>query len=367
MKKTSFSTNDYKKGIEKCWEGINLLKNVRNEKYRSRAAGFLYNNLSIAFLECNQPDSALRYNELAFISIPDLKEKELGLYSWIFTQFGCIYELKKDIARAQECYNRSVELRNSQSIEGASVFAISKYCHFLNALGRYREAIFFGQDGIRIAMKSNSIRFLIDVANELRFSYEKLSRIDSAYIYAKMTMEYKDTVFNERKSIQLQSFSFNRDLKAKEFQYEIENAKAEENLRSEQKLHNIFLIGLILVMLFAGLFLFQRNKIKAGKIRSDELLLNILPEEVAEELKSKESAEAQLIDEITVLFTDFKGFTQLSEKLTPKELSEKSMNVFLPSITLWQNLELKKLKQLEMHTWPQVAYQPQIKPMPMML
>jgi class 3 adenylate cyclase len=37
-------------------------------------------------------------------------------------------------------------------------------------------------------------------------------------------------------------------------------------------------------------------------------------------LKEKGSAEAQLIDHVTVLFTDFKGFTAYSEKLSPKEL-----------------------------------------------
>ena len=64
----------------------------------------------------------------------------------------------------------------------------------------------------------------------------------------------------------------------------------------------------------------QKAVVEKEKKRSDDLLLNILPEEVAEELKEKGSAEAQLIDEVTILFTDFKGFTQLSEKLTPKEL-----------------------------------------------
>jgi adenylate cyclase len=60
--------------------------------------------------------------------------------------------------------------------------------------------------------------------------------------------------------------------------------------------------------------------IYSGKKKSDELLLNILPEETAKELKEKGSADAKLIDEVTVLFTDFKGFTEMSEVLSPKEL-----------------------------------------------
>ena len=64
----------------------------------------------------------------------------------------------------------------------------------------------------------------------------------------------------------------------------------------------------------------QKEEVEKQKERSENLLLNILPAEVAEELKVKGSAEAQQFDEVTVLFTDFKGFTQLSEKMSPKEL-----------------------------------------------
>ena len=75
-----------------------------------------------------------------------------------------------------------------------------------------------------------------------------------------------------------------------------------------------------MLLIFSGVFFVQRNKIKKGKKLSDELLLNILPHSIAEELKSKGNAESKLIDEVTVLFTDFKGFTQLSEQFTPQEL-----------------------------------------------
>ena len=64
----------------------------------------------------------------------------------------------------------------------------------------------------------------------------------------------------------------------------------------------------------------EKKEADKQRERSDELLLNILPAEVAEELKTKGSAAAKHFDEVTVMFTDFKGFTQLSEKLSPSEL-----------------------------------------------
>ncbi|MEO8069421.1 MAG: adenylate/guanylate cyclase domain-containing protein, partial [Flavobacteriales bacterium] len=64
----------------------------------------------------------------------------------------------------------------------------------------------------------------------------------------------------------------------------------------------------------------RTSELRKEKELSDELLLNILPHEVAEELKKKGVAEAVQIDQVTVLFTDFKGFTAMSEQVTPTQL-----------------------------------------------
>jgi adenylate cyclase len=71
------------------------------------------------------------------------------------------------------------------------------------------------------------------------------------------------------------------------------------------------------MVLLTGMFFFQRNKISKEKDRSEELLLNILPKETADELKETGTSEAKQFDSVTVLFTDFKGFTQMSETLSP--------------------------------------------------
>lgn len=62
------------------------------------------------------------------------------------------------------------------------------------------------------------------------------------------------------------------------------------------------------------------KEVSAEKQKSDELLLNILPEETAAELKQNGYSEARKFDKVTVLFTDIVNFTGISEHLSPQEL-----------------------------------------------
>ncbi len=90
----------------------------------------------------------------------------------------------------------------------------------------------------------------------------------------------------------------------------------------------------------------QKEQVEREKKRSDELLLNILPEEVAEELKEKGQADARLMDEVTVLFTDFKGFTELSEKLSPQELVSEIHACFSQFDSIMQKHGVEKIKTI---------------------
>lgn len=64
----------------------------------------------------------------------------------------------------------------------------------------------------------------------------------------------------------------------------------------------------------------QKQKIEAEQEKSERLLLNILPFEVARQLKSKGRAGTRFYKHVSVLFTDFKGFSKISKELEPKTL-----------------------------------------------
>jgi PAS domain S-box-containing protein len=64
----------------------------------------------------------------------------------------------------------------------------------------------------------------------------------------------------------------------------------------------------------------QKMIIEEEQEKSEKLLLNILPFEVAKQLKSKGRAGTRQYKLVTVLFTDFKGFSNISKTLDPKDL-----------------------------------------------
>lgn len=90
----------------------------------------------------------------------------------------------------------------------------------------------------------------------------------------------------------------------------------------------------------------QKEQVEKEKERSESLLLNILPEEVAEELKLKGTAEAVHIDQVSVLFTDFKGFTAMSEKVTPQELVSDLHNYFSAFDEICEKYNIEKIKTI---------------------
>lgn len=90
----------------------------------------------------------------------------------------------------------------------------------------------------------------------------------------------------------------------------------------------------------------QNKEIAEERQKSEQLLLNILPDEIASELKTRGYASPRFYDSATVLFTDFVNFTKLSEQLSPQELIDELDACFLGFDEICERYGLEKIKTI---------------------
>jgi class 3 adenylate cyclase len=101
-----------------------------------------------------------------------------------------------------------------------------------------------------------------------------------------------------------------------------------------------------IVHLFTGDTQRAEDKLAEEHARSERLLLNILPGAISERLKEKGEPIADGFADVTVLFADIVGFTELSEKLTPAALVDMLNRTFTAFDDLAERLGVEKIKTI---------------------
>jgi len=139
-------------------------------------------------------------------------------------------------------------------------------------------------------------------------------------------------------------------------EFEVSKKQIEVDLLHQQKKNQQIIviaaiIALILICLLAfGMyrrykFIRETNHIiENERNRSEKLLLNILPKETANELKLNGKVKAKRFESVTVLFTDFKGFTNYAEQLSPEVLVETIGSYFSKFDEIMEKYGLEKIK-----------------------
>ena len=137
-------------------------------------------------------------------------------------------------------------------------------------------------------------------------------------------------------------------------------AEAELAQKKSQYFNNLLALAGSFVLLLALIFYYryrskrrsvdvlaQKNQvIEAEQKRSNNLLLNILPPAIAEELKTRNKVAARKYEQATVMFVDFKGFTNLSELLSPELLVEELDYCFSDFDNIISRYRVEKIKTI---------------------
>jgi class 3 adenylate cyclase len=168
--------------------------------------------------------------------------------------------------------------------------------------------------------------------------------------------DIKDTLFNAETDDKIKGLQFTYEMDKKQSEIDLltkDKQLQEISLQKQRFAKNAFLVGLLLILIIT--FIIFRNylaKVKINKILDhqkeeiEKLLLNILPKKIAKELQEQGTAKSRDYESVTVLFTDFKDFTQLSANLTPVELVTELNDYFTAFDDIVEKYNLEKIKTI---------------------
>lgn len=170
----------------------------------------------------------------------------------------------------------------------------------------------------------------------------------------------KDTQIKDKEA---QILIKDRDMRIKEQERQLALQDLEAEAREKRFLmHVLMTVGVFSLALLIAIILVIRSrrllKLKNEKImeqqkqiieekqRSEKLLHNILPIPVATELKQNGKARPMLYDMVSVLFTDFKGFTTIASSMSPDEIIEELEICFSAFDNIIEKHNLEKIKTM---------------------
>jgi adenylate cyclase len=239
-------------------------------------------------------------------------------------------------------------LYKTQSLQGLA--------NTYDSTGDYKKALEAYSKAEILARDINSSYDLKDIYNSLQFTYTRLSDYKNASKYQGLLLSIKDNIYNKETDLKLSGYEFDFEIEKKQGQINLlEKDKALQDLAIQrQKLfRNAVLVGFVLILVIVIiLYRNYRNKIKVNRLldtqkaQIESLLSNILPAEVSKELQQKGEATPRFYESVSVLFTDFKGFTSIADSLSPQQVVAELSECFVAFDNIMDKYGLEKIKTI---------------------
>ncbi|MFN0214118.1 MAG: tetratricopeptide repeat protein [Saprospiraceae bacterium] len=363
---------DYKKALDYKQRALKINEKLGNQASIANNLG----NIGNVYIQLADYPAAIDYHERALAISEKINDKKAAAFN--YASIGNVYYLQKNYDKAVAFEMKALDLANGVGALSTASDAFLYLSQIYQAIEKFDSAYLSYKSYIVLKDSIDNVEKQKEVTKKtLQFEFSR--KVDSLQQFQIITdaklqqqillaakqqqeLELKQSAIslaNKEKALERLAFLKSQaDLKieqslSRERQEQLNLAENEKNLQATQvslqktqlelqdkalqtqKTQRLFYIGGIILLSLLSFFIFRnfRNQqksnliIQSEKQKSDELLLNILPSEVATELKENGSAMARQFNDVTVLFTDFVDFTLISEKLTPHELvSELHLN-----------------------------------------
>ena len=294
------------------------------------------NNIGLAHFNMQEYDTALYYYKEALTINIRLGQKDMVAFQ--YNNMGMVYYDRKDYDQAIFYLEQSVRIYEELQLKAniSKVYSNIAEVHFVRE--NYDLALAYQQKSLQIAKE-------IGLRNQIKEGYKMISGVylalgdhTTALRYYQQFTALKDSLFSEEMHAQIANFEvmYETERKDKEIRLLRQNELIKDlKIRKDQIMRNSLIGGLTLLFLLILLIwisLWQKTRahriIAVEKAKSDKLLLNILPDKVANDLKEKGHTIPEKFDEVTVFFSDIVGFTEIAAKLEPQDLIRELNEIF---------------------------------------
>ncbi|MBP6827191.1 MAG: tetratricopeptide repeat protein, partial [Saprospiraceae bacterium] len=229
--------------------------------------------------------------------------------------------------------------------------------------GRQDIALSYINKYYNIAQDSKDEKYIQGAYKDYAEVYAALGDYPTAYEWRVKYDEYRYRRLNEKLSAEYarKEALFADQKKQEQIEDQKRELRVQEAELASARTRQFALLGGAAALLILAALLFNRNRIRARanrelatknvaiqqeRERADKLLRNILPEKTAEELKKYNSVQPVRYESVTVMFTDFRGFTKIAEVLPPEELISELDNCFRLFDTIIEKYGLEKIKTI---------------------
>lgn len=362
-------------------------------------------NLSVIFFDQGDLDLARTFVERS-LGLLEKRDDDFGL-SYALNNLAKIYQAEGDLKLSLATHQRSLELRekihDNQGI-AFSLMYIGELEEKMDSTATGEKALsllqrsytIFQQAGEkegeamagnhlaryylrRKAFKEARQRALASLETGQRLGYPEITLSSARILYSiykagdqtadalrmhELYIQMRDSIFNE---------SNRKDNIRRQFQYEYDRKVAADSLKVQEervllkaevekgKTRTQAILAILILTIISSGFIYNRfiitrkqkrliqhQHVELGKEKrkSDQLLLNILPEETAEELKNTGTTKARRYENVSVLFTDFSNFTGISEKTDPEELVNEIHECYSAFDTIISFYPIEKIKTI---------------------
>lgn len=382
--------DNYEDAVENLQKALDIFESMANTEFLAKC----YNLYGIVFQKMKNNVKALEYYKKALENF-ETTGNQTGICDAL-TNIGITYSINEEHNSAIEYLQKALKIRREikdkagianclQNI-GLSYFRLN---NFNKALTYYNEAVLLNLElgnkkelaanytaigNIYKSLKSynNAIEYFyksIDIAQEVglleikKNAYLFLSQLFKETGQFQVALEYyekftatNDSLLNEAMFKQISELETKYETEKNKQQIVLLNKDKElqANKLARQRLAIVFfIIGLVLVLGLVVVILqsLQRKKrdnaiIVGEKAKVEELLLNILPVKVVNDLKEKGSTQPEGFERVSVFFSDIVGFTKASSVMDPDELISELNDMFTAFDDIFSRHQCERIKTI---------------------